>query len=738
MSEQTSKISVILPVYGGEKYLKQCLDSVLTQTYTNLEIIIVNDGSPDGCPAIIDQYASKDKRIVAIHKENQGYGAAINSGLEIATGEFVAVIETDDWVQLDMFERLIIAYDKKPNPIIKATFSRISNEVCINTQSLSHIAEFDDDNLAEVIPETSVELFLLESSIWSALYKRSFLTDNFIKFYESPGASYQDMPFKFICYAIADKVTLLNISVYNYRVMNSGSSSASADRALISFNNYDIIKNYLVASGKFPFYIDHFYFHHMFDLVFHSARLKGQGLKEYRDKAIAIFEQAKSEGFEPQKSDIVFSPDTNDYYHNHVLPVYNELMRNGVINPVSSKNKVRRFIINKIRYLANKILIEPLLSSLSSKFDSSFSSMSNRVSEKIDILDSNTVKYDELKQIIDDVNALKSTLIGNDNSNGQHNRGLLKETVLVHVAPTDQFYYYMKTYAERISELRSDFRKGLDEFSLLNERKLFGFYEILPYFKHTGINLSLPLSLTLFTDEDRVVLSNFQSIIDVEKNNYSHLDTTELPVTLATNYYKSGLKYLPNGLTEKFKGSVAIDCGAWVGDTSIMFASFGFQSVIALEPIADNYNCMLRNIERNKQYLGDIIKPLNVAVGDTEGHLSMVKVGDDGVGSCVVDDDAADMKVKSITIDSLSGDERIGMIKFDVEGYELMALRGGEETIRKHKPVLLISVYHLWLQPEQIFDCKKFVEGLNLDYKFKLVHVQPERDLIYEYMLVCW
>jgi FkbM family methyltransferase len=212
---------------------------------------------------------------------------------------------------------------------------------------------------------------------------------------------------------------------------------------------------------------------------------------------------------------------------------------------------------------------------------------------------------------------------------------------------------------------------------------------------------------------------------------------------LATNYFKSGIKYLPDSIPETFKGKLALDCGAWVGDTTIMFASFGFDKVVAIEPMLDNYQCLKRNLERNEQYLGDVIEPLNIAVGETVETLSMRKVGDDGVGSCIVEGDSEDsVKVDSVSIDALVSSEYencdVGLIKFDVEGFELNALKGAEATIRKNKPVLLISVYHLWLQPEQIFDCKRFVKELDLDYQFKLVHLQPEKDLIYEYMLVCW
>lgn len=738
MNNEEYKISVILPVYGGEEYLEQCLDSVISQTHKNTEIIIVNDGSPDSCPQIIDRYAASDSRIIAIHKKNAGYGAAINSGLDVASGDFVAIVETDDWVQLNMLECLLDAFSKRPNPVVKATFNRISNEVIINTQSLAHLCDFDANNIAEIIPETSVELFLLESSIWTGLYKRDFLEDNAIRFYESPGASYQDMPFKFITYTIIDKITLLNVPVYNYRVMNAGSSSASADKALISFNNYNIIKSHLIKSGLLDNYLNHFYLHHMFDLVFHASRLKGDGLKAYQEAAVAVFEQGKIEGFSPEKADIGFSPDTNDYYHKYVLPLYNELMSKKAIKPIQTTNKFRRAIVSRLRGLAHKLVIEPIVNTINTKIDLNAILLTKDVSEK----------FSDVFTRIDSVSEKMDSLSASTNSHhldlAQNFSKKFDELPLnsvafqMKVAPTNQFYYYLRANESRIAKLRDEFRVGLDEFSLLNEKKLFGFYECLPFFEHTGMELSIPLSLSLFTDEDRIILANINSILEKERANYGHLDLSELPITLATNYFNSGLKYLPNRLTENFKDTIAIDCGAWVGDTAIMFANFGFKRILALEPILDNYNCMLRNIERNKQHLADVIEPLNVAVSDVAGHLAMVKVGDDGVGSCVVESESADFNVESVTIDGMLLEENVGLIKFDIEGYELKALKGAENTIRSNKPVLLISVYHLWLQPEQIFECKKFVEDLNLGYKFKFVHLQPERDLIYEYMLVCW
>lgn len=99
-------ISVIVPIYKVEPYLRRCLDSIVNQTYTNLEIILVDDGSPDGCPAICDEYAAKDKRIIVIHKENGGLSDARNAGLDICKGDFVYFVDSDDWIGIDTINAL--------------------------------------------------------------------------------------------------------------------------------------------------------------------------------------------------------------------------------------------------------------------------------------------------------------------------------------------------------------------------------------------------------------------------------------------------------------------------------------------------------------------------------------------------------------------------------------------------------------------------------------------------------
>lgn len=105
MNKETpsQKLSVIVPVYKVEEFLAKCVDSILRQSYKNLEVILVDDGSPDKCPAICDEYSQKDSRIKVIHKLNGGLCSARNAGLDMATGEYVTFVDSDDWLEEDAY-----------------------------------------------------------------------------------------------------------------------------------------------------------------------------------------------------------------------------------------------------------------------------------------------------------------------------------------------------------------------------------------------------------------------------------------------------------------------------------------------------------------------------------------------------------------------------------------------------------------------------------------------------------
>lgn len=120
-------VSIVLPIYGVEKYLDRCINSVVNQTYPNLEIILVDDGSPDNCPYMCDAWAKKDCRIQVIHKENAGQGMARNTGIEHAHGEYICFVDSDDYIALDTVEKCIVAAKKNDADVVLFGFNRVSS-----------------------------------------------------------------------------------------------------------------------------------------------------------------------------------------------------------------------------------------------------------------------------------------------------------------------------------------------------------------------------------------------------------------------------------------------------------------------------------------------------------------------------------------------------------------------------------------------------------------------------------
>ena len=131
------KISIIVPVYKVEQYLRQCIESIINQTYQNLEIILVDDGSPDSCPAVCDEYAALDKRIKVIHKKNGGLSDARNAGLEIATGDYIGFVDSDDWISRTMYEELINVSIEYGVDISCCGYNRIDNNSVLESKLFS-------------------------------------------------------------------------------------------------------------------------------------------------------------------------------------------------------------------------------------------------------------------------------------------------------------------------------------------------------------------------------------------------------------------------------------------------------------------------------------------------------------------------------------------------------------------------------------------------------------------------
>lgn len=171
--KQEALISVIVPIYRVEEYLPRCIDSLLAQTYQNIQIILVDDGSPDACGRICDEYASTDKRIQVIHKENGGLSDARNAGLSAAKGDYIAFVDSDDWVASEYLERMQQSLCKHDADICECSVQRTNGDVLpVKSEKKTERVFGTEAALAELIQDGDCR-----QHVWNKLYRRSCLID---------------------------------------------------------------------------------------------------------------------------------------------------------------------------------------------------------------------------------------------------------------------------------------------------------------------------------------------------------------------------------------------------------------------------------------------------------------------------------------------------------------------------------------------------------------------------------
>ena len=207
-------ISVIVPVYKVEQYLDECVQSIINQTYKNLEIILVDDGSPDRCPEMCDEYARQDSRIKVIHKPNGGISSARNSGLDIARGEYVGFVDSDDYIAHDMYEKLYKAFEGTENVfVVKCKYKRISQSQIVSeewTQNKTYEIITPDNYLLNAVLEN------FSPKVWDMLIQRKHISVRF-----SEGKLAEDYFFNYLLgyYAEEHELSLKQIpdELYVYR-----------------------------------------------------------------------------------------------------------------------------------------------------------------------------------------------------------------------------------------------------------------------------------------------------------------------------------------------------------------------------------------------------------------------------------------------------------------------------------------------------------------------------------------
>ena len=251
------KLSIIIPIYNVEKYLDKCVQSAMSQTLQDIEIILVDDESPDGCPQMCDEYAKLDKRIKVVHKNNGGLGFARNSGLDIATGEYVTFLDSDDFVDLCTYEHLYNIVKAENLDAIYYKFKRFSNENEVAVEKpIDDLTKYEGENIKDLMldiiaSEPSAEVdHKIHCSSCTAMYRFEIIKKNNVRFHSERELISEDLIFNLDLLKYANKIAFNKGAHYHYRINNlSLSNTIRTDRIEKNLALYEFIKNNLAFWG---------------------------------------------------------------------------------------------------------------------------------------------------------------------------------------------------------------------------------------------------------------------------------------------------------------------------------------------------------------------------------------------------------------------------------------------------------------------------------------------------------
>ena len=292
------KVSIIVPTYNVAEYLDQCMTSLINQTLKDIEIIAINDGSTDNSLEILKRYAEKDSRIKIIDKENGGYGIGMNIGLDNCTGDYVGILEPDDYVKTSMYGDLYELAENYDLDLIKADFCRFVHDKS-GKQVNQYKALWGDKSMYHRVIDPAKEpiVFKFIMNTWSGIYKRSFLVENGIRHHETPGASFQDNGFWFKTFCYAKKMYFVDRPYYMNRRDNPNSSVHNRAKVYCMNDEYLYIHDFLNEHPEFKErYIGYFSFKRFHNYISSYYRIGDEFKDEYLERFQKEFQEADAQG----------------------------------------------------------------------------------------------------------------------------------------------------------------------------------------------------------------------------------------------------------------------------------------------------------------------------------------------------------------------------------------------------------------------------------------------------------
>lgn len=283
-------ISVVIPVYNAERFLREALDSLLSQSYTYWEAICVNDGSTDGSLSILKKYAARDSRFNVLDGPNGGYGKAMNRGLQAAKGEYTTIFEPDDALPPAAYEHMVEAAQKHQADIVKGDCTQFYEEKGKRIFNRQHRAMPEEVFSLATCPQYAIAGI----DTWCGMYRMDLLKRHGIRYQETPGATYQDTSFHFLTAAYAQRIVAIPETTYLYRTDNSASSVHNVSgKAYAVMGEYHYIREHLEKNPEIwksiqPIFLTAYICGNMWMYLRLNKEARLDFLKRYRKELIGM------------------------------------------------------------------------------------------------------------------------------------------------------------------------------------------------------------------------------------------------------------------------------------------------------------------------------------------------------------------------------------------------------------------------------------------------------------------
>lgn len=298
----TPKFSIIIPVYNVEKFLQECLDSIVAQTLKDFEVICINDGSTDNSLAILNEYAERDSRFKVISQTNQGQGVARNNGIDLANGEYIIFVDPDDFIEPNALEIIYDTFKQTDIDIVQFDYA-----TCRENGKYSGTRAFKKRMKKEfgyVIKNNQIfswqeikkkNLQGMSLCVWDKAYKTDLIKRYNVKL--APNKHGEEHIFSISANLLADKILYLNKTLYHYRTRLGSAVNIAFDDNFCIFENIELLKNFLIANNFYDEYADSFNNYVVEVLSWHYLNIPAESIEKYCSRCADILSKEGYEDF---------------------------------------------------------------------------------------------------------------------------------------------------------------------------------------------------------------------------------------------------------------------------------------------------------------------------------------------------------------------------------------------------------------------------------------------------------